>query len=305
MKRSQSDFWAGTLFISPYLVGLVMFAIYPIGMSFYYSFTRYDIFSEPEWIGWANYLELLTDQSYWTSIYNTLYYTFISVPLGILTALSLALLLNVKVKGQSVFRTIYFLPSITPMVAASLLWLWIFNARFGLLNSMIKPVMDVLNSNLGSNLSPPGWLADLFWAKPALILMSLWGVGGTMVLYLAALQDVPQSLYEVAELDGAGPARKFFTVTLPIISPVLFFTLVMGLIAAFQVFLQAYVMTIGGPADATTFYCLYLFNNGFLYFRLGYASAMAWILFLLVIVVTYLVFKTTGRFVYYEGGESS
>ncbi|NUP94490.1 MAG: sugar ABC transporter permease, partial [Candidatus Omnitrophica bacterium] len=193
------------------------------------------------------------------------------------------------------------LPSITPLVAASLLWLWIFNARFGLLNSVITPVLDFLNDFLDSSLTAPGWLADPSWSKPALILMSLWGVGGTMVLYLAALQDVPQSLYEVAELDGAGPFRRFLSVTLPMISPVLFFTLVMGLIAAFQVFLQAYVMTAGGPGDSTTFYCLYLFNNGFLYFRLGYASAMAWILFLLVIAVTFLVFKTTGRYVYYEG----
>ncbi len=301
MKRSQSDFMSGVLFVLPYLVGLFMFAIYPIGMSFYYSFTRYDIFSKPEWIGLANYAELFKDRFFWTSIYNTLYYTFLSVPLGMAVALLLALLLNVKVGGQSVFRTIFFLPSITPLVAASLLWLWIFNARFGLLNSAIKPVLDNLNQVMGSSLTAPGWLADPDWAKPALILMSLWGVGGTMVLYLAALQDVPQTLYEVAELDGAGPLRKFSSVTLPMISPVLFFTLVMGLIAAFQVFLQAYVMTAGGPGDSTTFYCLYLFNNGFLYFRLGYASAMAWILFLLVITVTFLVFRTTGRYVYYEG----
>lgn len=301
MKRSQSDLVAGILFVLPYLVGLALFAIYPIAMSFYYSFTRYDIFSKPEWVGWANYSELFTDRFFWTSILNTLYYTFISVPLGMAVALLLALLLNVKVRGQSVFRTIFFLPSITPLVAASLLWLWIFNARFGLLNSVLRPVLNGLNEAMGSSLSTPGWLADPTWAKPALILMSLWGVGGTMVLYLAALQDVPQTLYEVAELDGAGPFRKFLAVTLPMISPVLFFTLVMGLIAAFQVFLQAYVMTMGGPGDATLFYCLYLFNNGFLYFRLGYASAMAWILFLLVISVTFLVFKTTGRYVYYEG----
>lgn len=301
MKRSQSDFLTGVLFVLPYLVGLLVFAVYPIGMSFYYSFTRYDIFSRPEWIGLANYTELFKDRFFWTSIYNTLYYTFLSVPMGMAVALLLALLLNVKVAGQSVFRTIFFLPSITPLVAASLLWLWIFNARFGLLNSAIKPVLDSLNDAMGSSLTAPGWLADPDWSKPALILMSLWGVGGTMVLYLAALQDVPQTLYEVAELDGAGPLRKFSSVTLPMISPVLFFTLVMGLIAAFQVFLQAYVMTLGGPGDSTTFYCLYLFNNGFLYFRLGYASAMAWILFLLVITVTFLVFKTTGRYVYYEG----
>lgn len=301
MKRSQSDFIAGFLFALPYLIGLCVFALYPIAMSFYYSFTRYDIFSSPEWIGLANYTELFGDRFFWTSIYNTLYYTFISVPLGMLVALLLALLLNVKVPGQSFFRTLFFLPSITPLVAASLLWLWIFNARFGLLNSVITPVLDFLNDFLDSSLTAPGWLADPGWSKPALILMSLWGVGGTMVLYLAALQDVPQSLYEVAELDGAGPFRRFLSVTLPMISPVLFFTLVMGLIAAFQVFLQAYVMTAGGPGDSTTFYCLYLFNNGFLYFRLGYASAMAWILFLLVIAVTFLVFKTTGRYVYYEG----
>jgi multiple sugar transport system permease protein len=301
MKRARRDFWAGLLFILPYLAGLCVFALYPIGMSFYYSFTRYDIFSVPEWIGLANYAELFTDQFFWTSIYNTLYYTLLSVPLGMAVALLLALLLNIKIPGQSFFRTIFFLPSITPLVAASLLWLWIFNARFGLLNSAIKPLLDGMNDLTGAHLGAPGWLADPLWAKPALVLMSLWAVGGTMILYLAALQDVPTSLYEVAQIDGAGPVRRFFAVTLPMISPVLFFTFVMGLIAAFQIFLQAYVMTLGGPGDSTMFYCLYLFNNGFLYFRLGYASAMAWILFLLVIVVTALVFKTTARFVYYEG----
>jgi multiple sugar transport system permease protein len=304
MKRSQSDFVAGFLFASPYLFGLLVFAIYPIAMSFYYSFTRYDIFSQPEWVGWDNYIELFSDRFFWTSILNTLYYTLISVPLGMMVALLLALLLNVKVGGQSFFRTIFFLPSITPMIAASLLWLWIFNARFGLLNSVLKPLIDSMNDLLGSNLNTPGWLADPVWSKPALILMSIWGVGGTMVLYLAALQDVPQTLYEVAELDGANPLRKFLSVTLPMISPVLFFTFVMGLIAAFQVFLQAYVMTAGGPGDSTLFYCLYLFNNGFLYFRLGYASAMAWILFIMVILVTIFVFKTSGRYVYYEGESS-
>jgi multiple sugar transport system permease protein len=301
MTRQKKDFWAGLLFALPYLVGLILFSIYPIGMSFYYSLTRYDIFSSPELVGLSNYTELFKDQFFWISISNTLYYTVFSVPLGIVVALLLALLLNAKVPGQSLFRTLFFLPSITPMVAASLLWIWVLNSRYGLLNSALKPVLDTINHYTEASLSAPGWLADPLWAKPALILMSLWAVGGTMVLYLAALQDVPVSLYEVAELDGAGPIRKFLMITLPMISPVLFFTLVMGLIGAFQVFTQAYIMTAGGPGDATRFYCLYLFDNGFQYFRLGYASAMAWILFVIVLAVTAFVFKVTGRYVYYGG----
>jgi len=226
-----------------------------------------------------------------------------AVPLGMSTALVLALLLNRNLVARPVFRTIFFLPSIVPLVAASVLWVWVFNSQYGYLNWALGPVCRALSVLPGIEAAPPNWLQSPLWAKPALIIMSVWGVGGTMVLYLAALQDVPKTLYEAADLDGATALQKIRHVTLPMISPILFFTLVMGLITSLQVFTQAYIMTKGGqPGDSTLFYCLYLFQRAFEHFRLGYASAMAWILFIVIAALTFLVFKLSRRFVYYEGG---
>jgi len=293
MRKSRRNLLTGLAFVSPFLIGFSVFTIYPILASFYFSFTYYPIFSSPEWVGAKNYVELFHDRLFWTALYNTIYYTVFSVPLGIITALSLALLLNMKVKGLAVYRTIFFLPTIVPIVASSVLWLWIFNPQYGLINSILRLL----------HLPAPGWLTDPRWAKPALILMSMWGVGGSVVLYLAGLQDVPEQLYEAAELDGASAWAKTIHITLPMLSPVIFFTLIMGLIGSFQYFTQAWIMTSGGPDNATLFYALYLFNNAFQYFRLGYASAMAWILFIIILGATLLVFKVTGRFVYYGGVE--
>jgi len=297
---SRSLKW-GLIFASPFLVGFVAFRVYPILASLHFSFTQYDIFSSPEWLGLANYRELFADPFFWRSIYNTLIFTVFAVPLGMITALALALLLNTKIRGQAVYRTVFFLPSIVPIVATTILWFWIFNAEYGLLNAFLRPGFGVLSEWLGKSVSPPGWLSDPSMAKASLVIMGLWGVGGSVVIYLAALQDVPASLYESAEIDGANAWSKFRYVTLPLISPVLFFTLVMGLIGTLQYFTQAFIMTAGGPANATLFYCLYLFKNAFTYFRLGYASAMAWILFVLIVVITIAVFRFGGKAVFYHG----
>jgi multiple sugar transport system permease protein len=304
MTRSQKrELKLGLFFASPYLIGFLGLTLLPLLASFCFSFTDYDIFNAPRWIGIDNFTKLGQDRLFWISLWNTAFYTVFAVPLGMTVAFLLALLLNRKLVARPVFRTIFFLPSIVPLVAASVLWVWVFNSQYGYLNWALQPLCNLLNLISGAHSSPPNWLQSPTWAKPALVIMSVWGVGGTMVLYLAALQDVPQSLYEVADLDGASAFQKVLHVTLPMVSPILFFTLVMGLIGALQVFTQAYIMTKGGqPGVSTLFYCLYLFQNAFEYFRLGYASAMAWILFAIIGVITAIVFKVTGRFIYYEGG---
>ncbi|HZP81840.1 MAG TPA: sugar ABC transporter permease [Chthonomonadaceae bacterium] len=214
------------------------------------------------------------------------------LPISLASALGIALLMNQKLRGMAFYRTLYYLPSITPVIATSILWMWLLNPEMGLVNIVLQKVGVA---------HPPAWLTDPFWAKPALILMGLWGAGGSMVIYLAALQDVPTSLYEAAALDGAGPLAQFRHVTLPMLSPVILFNLIMGLIGAFQYFTQAYVITNGGPQDATTFYALHLFNRAFFDFKMGYASAMAWALFIVTLLCALAVFRTSARWVYYAG----
>lgn len=283
----------GLLFTSPWLAGFLIFTLYPIAASLYYSFCSYDAIRSPRWVGAANYHRLLfEDDLFWKALWNTLYMVAVGLPLSLVVALAIALLLNQKRRGISIYRTIYYLPSITPVVATSILWLWLLNPQIGLVNILLK--------HLGIP-NPPNWLTDPAWAKPALIFMGLWGAGGGMVIYLASLQDVPQSLYEAAALDGAGAFARFRHVTLPMISPVILFNLIMGLIGSFQYFTQAYVMTSGGPQDATTFYALHLFNRAFLDFKMGYASAMAWILFVITLAATVLVLRSSARWVYYAG----
>lgn len=245
------------------------------------------------WIGLANYMALFRDPVFYSSTWNTLYYALLATPIGIIAAFLLAILLNQNVKGMALFRTMFFVPSIVPMVATSVLWLWLLNPQYGLINAFLRLM----------HLPEPGWMADPLWAKPALILMSTWGIGGWMLIYLAGLQDVPQELYEAAEIDGATALQRAWHVTIPFMSPHIFFTLVMGFIGAAQYFTQAYVMTggTGGPVDSTRFLALYLFQSAFQYWKMGYACAMAWILFLIILLFTILLFKTSARFVYYGG----
>ncbi|HRW07828.1 MAG TPA: sugar ABC transporter permease [Caldilineaceae bacterium] len=293
-RAVRRDLRNGLLFVSPWLVGLCVFTLYPILASFYYSFTVYDIISPPQFAGLANYQDLLTtDPLFWKAVRNTLYYVAVAVPLYLCIALAVALLLNMKLRGMAVYRTLFFLPSIVPDVASAMLWAWILNPQFGLLNALLR----------GLGIPTVGWLSDPNWSKPALILIGLWAFGSSMVIFLAALQDVPEALYEAAELDGAGLLRKTWNVTLPMITPTIFFNLVLGMIGAFQYFTTAFVLSqgTGGPASSTLFYSLLLYNNAFSYFKMGYSSAMAWLLFAFVFLLTWLVFKSANRWVYYEG----
>jgi len=281
------------LFAAPWLAGLAVFIAYPVAASLFYSFCAFDGIRPPRWIGLENYRRmLLEDDLFWKSLWNTLFMVGVGVPLGLVSALGMALLLNQKLRGMAFYRTIYYLPSITPVVASSILWMWLLNPDLGLVNLGLRA--------LGAA-HPPGWLNDPAWAKPALVLMGLWGVGGAMVIYLAGLQDVPGALCEAAALDGAGPLQRLRHVTLPLLSPVILFNLVMGLIGGFQYFTQAFVMTGGGPQDSTTVYALHLFNQAFLDFKMGYASAMAWVLFVVTVLCAVAVFRTSARWVYYQG----
>jgi multiple sugar transport system permease protein len=300
----------GLLFCSPTIVGLIGLTVYPLAMSFYYSFCSYSALKPPTWVGLGNYHLILHDLSHrgllWESVMNTLYYSVFAVPLGIAVAFFMALLLNQKVKGQTVFRTMFYVPSIVPVVASSVLWLWLLNPQHGLINLALQwSGAERVMAWMGMK-TPIGWLADPAWSKPALILMSLWGVGNSMVIFLAGLQGVPEELYEAAELDGASAWAKTRNVTMPILSPYILFMTIMGMIGAFQYFTQAWVMTngTGGPANSTMMYPMYLFQNAFQFFKMGYACSMAWLMFVVIVIATTIVFKTSARFVYY-GGETS
>jgi multiple sugar transport system permease protein len=292
----RRDLINGLLFISPWLIGLLVFTLYPLLASLYYSFTDYNVLQPANLIGFSNFREMFSeDHLFWTSVQNTLIFAALSLPVNIVISVGLALLLNLKVHGMSVYRTIFYLPSVFPGVVTALLFRWILNPQFGLINVLLKQ----------AGLPTVGWLTDPAWAKPSLVLIGLWGIGGSMVIYLAALQDVPQHLYEAAELDGAGALTKTFFITLPMISPAIFFNLVLGTIEVFQSFTFVYVITNGegGPLDKTLFYGLLLYRNAFKYLEMGYASAMAWLLALFVLAITLIIFKSSGRWVYY-GGES-
>jgi len=288
-RRLRKDL-AGYAFVSPWVIGFLAFTAVPFVTSIYLSFTRYDIVSPAAWVGVANYETLLRgDPLFWKSLAITFKYAAVAVPLGILTGVGLALLLNLELRGISVFRTVFFLPSIVPTVATTMVFMWILNPEIGLVNGVLRSFGIV----------GPAWLQSSDWALPSLILMSLWGVGGSMVIYLAGLKDIPTHLYEAAILDGAGAGQRLRHVTLPMLTPVIFFNLVMGVIGAFQYFTEPYIMTQGGPEDSTLFYSLYLFQRAWRYLDMGYASAMAWILFLLVMLITGGLFRTQRRWVHY------
>jgi multiple sugar transport system permease protein len=282
----------GLLFISPWLVHFLVFQLWPMLASIYYSLTAYSVLKPPVFIGLQNYAVLLTDDPrFAVTMYNTIYYTIGVVGVGTVSAILLALLLNMKVWGQAAYRTIMYLPSVVPLVATSIVFLWFLNPQYGVLNSILGFF----------GLPTVGWLSDPVWAKPSLIMLALWGLGGAVVIYLAGLQDVPTELYEAADIDGAGWWSRFWNVTLPMLSPVILYNVVVGIIAAMQTFAQIYILTAGGPADSTLMYAYYLYISAFQFFKMGYASAMAWILFLIVFVATFIVFRTSARLVYYGG----
>ena len=281
----------GYLFIGPWLFGFLVFTLGPFLFSFYLGFTKWELIGAPQWVGLQNYKRLITDERFLTGLYNTAYYAIISVPGSLILALVVAMLLNRQVVGQAVFRTLFYIPAITPAVASAILWLYILQPQYGLLNMGIFAL---------SGREGPNWLGSSYWVKPAIIIMSLWGIGNTVIINLAGLQGVPQSLYDAAEVDGANWWGKMLNVTLPMITPTIFFTLVMGMIGAMQVFTQAYVLTAGGPGDASLFYVLYLYWTGFRWFNISYACVLAWVLFIIILILTLIQLAASQRWVYYE-----
>lgn len=296
-RTERRDLRNGLLFASPYIIGFLVFTFYPFAASVYYSFCEFNAISPPMWTGLDNYRDMLEDKSLHNALINTLYYTAGSVPVGIAISIFLAVLLNQKLRGIASYRTVFFLPTIVPLVASAVLWLWVLNPESGLMNGILRQI------GLDKLVALPNWLADETWALPSLILMSYWSVGAAVVIFLAGLAEVPQSLYEVADIDGAGPWRKFRHVTVPMITPTILFNLVMGLIGAFQYFTQVYVMTngLGGPAESTLVYALYLYQKAFNYLDMGYASAMGWMLFVVVLLLTIGVMVSSKRWVHYHG----
>jgi multiple sugar transport system permease protein len=280
------------LFILPWVLGFIIFTVGPIIASLALSFTQYDMILPPKFLGLDNYVEMLKDPLFYQSMYNTVYIVVLAVPIGLIVSFTIALLLNIKVGGMAAYRTAYYIPSVVPTVASAALWLYLLQPQWGLINGLIGAV----------GIKGPGWLASEVWSKPSIILMMVWGSGGTMILYLAALQDIPQILYEAAEIDGANWGGKFLHVTLPLVTPTIFFTLVMGVIGSFQVFSAIFVLTdgMGGPVNSTLVYLIYLYRNAFAFFRMGFASAMAWILFIIILVLTVIQFSTASLWVYYE-----
>jgi multiple sugar transport system permease protein len=301
MQRLNIQHWslarreaaAGYVFLSPWIVGFLFLTLGPMIASLYFSFTQYNIVDPPKWIGTANYVRLLGDPLFWQSLKVTLYFAVLALPSGLVVGFMLAVLLNQKIPGVNLWRTLYFLPSVLSGVAVTLLWVILFNPQIGAVNLLLEKV----------GIKGPGWLNDPDWAIPALVIMSLWGVGQNMIIYLAGLQGVPVDLYDAAKVDGANSWQRFKAVTIPMMTPVLFYNLILGLIATFSYFTQVYVATegTGGPARSTLFYNLYLYQAAFRFNEMGYASAMAWVLFIIILILTGLIFKSSSLWVYYEG----
>lgn len=287
--------FVGFLFALPWIFGLLAFNAFPLLMSAYYSFTDYSVLESGSWVGLENYRVLFEDPIFWKSIYNTLYYTMIFVPLSIALGVALALLLNMKIRGLGIYRTVFFIPSLVPLIASVIIWMWLLNPQFGVVNFVLDQF----------GIPGPAWIGDERWSKLSLVLIGLWGIGQAIVIYLAGLQDIPQDYYDAADVDGARPFQRLRHITLPLLTPVIFFNLVMGTIGALQNFILPQVLTNGQgtPNNSMMFYVMYLYRNGFGYLKMGYASAMAWILFLLVVALTALIFATQKRWVYYQGKE--
>jgi multiple sugar transport system permease protein len=280
------------LCISPWLIGFIFLTLGPMLYSLYISFTRWDLLSDPVWVGLRNYaVKMPNDERFWQSLRVTILYTLAYVPLEMIGGLALAMLVHNQIRGIRVFRTIFYLPSVLAGVAFVVVWLWMLDPRGGLVNLLLAQFGIV----------GPRWLLDPDWALPALIMMSFWGWGRAMVIYLAGLQAIPGELYEAAAIDGAGGWVRFWRVTIPLLTPTIFFNLVLSIISTFQTFTNAFVATNGGPLDATLFYVLYLYKQAFEFRAMGYASALAWVLFLVVLLLTLLVFRSSALWVFYEG----
>ena len=281
------------VFILPWILGFLVFTAYPMVASVYFSFTKYNALKPPVWVGTSNFVIMSQDPVFWKSLRVTFVYAGCFVPLQMLISLVLAALLNYRVPLVRLLRTIYYLPSILPSVVSGLVWVWLFNYEFGLLNFVIYKL---------SGIKGPNWLGSEKWVIQATIISGLWGMGAGVIILLAALQSVSQELYEAAELDGAGALRRFLHVTIPMISPVILYNLIMGIIGSLQTFARIYVLTGGGPNYGSYFFSLMIYDNAFSFFKLGLASAMAWVMFIIIMILTYIALKTSGRWVYYAGG---
>jgi multiple sugar transport system permease protein len=279
------------LYVAPVLVGVVLVTGGAIIASFLLGFTDWDLVRSPQWIGLRNYSAMFRSDLFWKVLGNTFYYVLLAVPLSIAGSLSLALLVHRRVRGLTFFRTVYFFPVVTSMVAVAMIWSWLYNPEFGLINYLLKTIFGI---------EGPRWLVSTSWAMPAIALMTVWkGLGYNMLILLAGLQGVPTALHEAAVIDGAGPVRRFFRITLPMLSPTLFFVVVITLIGSFQVFEQTYVLTQGGPANTTLTLSFFVYQNAFRFFKMGYATSMAYVLFAVTLVATVLQFRLQKRWVHY------
>jgi multiple sugar transport system permease protein len=295
-KKKKKDTLWGIFFVSPFVIGFIIFLLGPMLFSFYGSFTNYNLTSQMDFIGFDNFIRMFTqDELFWTSLYNTAYYVVFNVPLTAIGSVLLAVLLNRRIRGISIFRTIFYLPAVLSGVAVYVLWMQLLSPSSGLVNSLLALI----------GIEGPAWLFDPNWTKPALILMRLWSVGGSMLLYLATLQNVPKQLYESAEIDGANAFQRFRNITIPMITPIIFYDIVTSTIGAFQIFQEAYVMTesgTAGPANSLLFYNFHMWNKAFVAFDMGYAMAMSMVLFVIVLILTFINLKLAPRWVHYGGG---
>jgi len=286
------EYLAFYLFASPWLLGLLCLTIGPMIASLVLSFAEYPVITPAKWVGFRNYIKLFTDDKLvWQALKVTFLYSLGAVPLILCTSFMVAFLLNQSIRGVRFLRTIYYMPAVISGVPVAVLWMWLLNPQFGLINNVLASV----------GISGPDWFFSKSWVIPAFIMIGLWGMGVTMVVFLAGLQNIPAHLYEAAKMDGAGAWSRFRHVTLPMMSPVILFNLIIGVIDSFQIFTPALIITGGGPDNASLFYGLLLYNNAFRYLKMGYASALAWLMFVIILLLTALVFRLTGNWVYYEG----
>lgn len=287
---ARKEAWEGRLFVSPWVLGFIIFTVGPMVASIYFAFCDYSVLSGAKWVGLGNFERIAKDRLFGLSLYNTAYFVFLAVPFGLVTSFTLAMLLNVRARGINLYRSLYYLPVITPGVATALTWTLLFAGEYGVVNAALR----------GIGLPAPNWFFDPKITKLVFVFLGLWGAGGGAIIFLAGLQNVPQTLYEAAHIDGANAWHRFWYVTIPMMTPIIFFNLVQGIIGTFQVFTGAYIITQGGPANSTLFYVLYLYNNAFKFFKMGYASALAWILFVIILAFTIAQLQLARRWVYYE-----
>jgi multiple sugar transport system permease protein len=291
-KQERRNFIVGMLFISPWLLGFVLFAIYPLIASLYYSMTNFDFIREPEFIGLKNYQRLFfNDPDFWTVMYNTFYYVFLAVPLGVIVSFLIANLLNSRIVGRTFFRGVIYIPAIVPAMCTAIVWLFLLNVQYGAVNGILK----------GWGLPAIPFFSNPALSKPTLIMVYIWLQGAAVTIFLAALQDVPRSLYEAAMIDGATAIRQFWHITIPLCTPVILFNLIIGFITAFQEFTIPWILTQGGPMKSTELFAINLYRNGFVQLSMGKASAMAWILFVIIMILSMILFRTSARWVYYGG----